>query len=118
MIAIAKLEIGVDRSGFLNLVGRASLTVRGPNTGNRYGINIPLHSAALAVGNRDSRAQLYLCIWTRLQNIEDVGVIDRRLIVNLKRFRRAAAVEGSLNTDRKSTRLNSSHVAISYAVFC
>src|SRR5690625_6672376 len=25
---------------------------------------------------------------------------------------------GSLNVDRKSTRLNSSHVAISYAVFC
>src|SRR5690625_6402918 len=26
--------------------------------------------------------------------------------------------EGSLHRDRKSTRLNSSHVAISYAVFC
>src|SRR5207253_10615036 len=29
-----------------------------------------------------------------------------------------AAVRGSLARDRKSTRLNSSHVAISYAVFC
>src|SRR5207253_10713512 len=28
------------------------------------------------------------------------------------------ALVGTLTTDRKSTRLNSSHVAISYAVFC
>src|SRR5690625_7796905 len=28
------------------------------------------------------------------------------------------SVETELTTDRKSTRLNSSHVAISYAVFC
>src|SRR5439155_23238008 len=32
------------------------------------------------------------------------------------RFR--SAVSSSSNSDRKSTRLNSSHVAISYAVFC
>src|SRR5690625_7697700 len=111
MIAIAKLEIGVDRSGFLNLVGRASLKVRGPNTGNRYGINIPLHSAALAVGNRDSRAQLYLCIWTRLRYIEDVGVIDRRLIVNRKRFRRASSVEGNLDTPVKIIHTGITHNA-------
>src|SRR5690625_5414425 len=98
MIAIAKLEIGVDRSGFLNLVGRASLKVRGPNTGNRYGINIPLHSAALAVGNRDSRAQLYLCIWTRLQNSEDVGVIDRRPIVNIIRSQSDGTLRGDTQT--------------------
>src|SRR5690625_5483559 len=29
-----------------------------------------------------------------------------------------ALVEGAVQLDRKSTRLNSSHVAISYAVFC
>src|SRR5260221_8963078 len=29
-----------------------------------------------------------------------------------------AASEGSASTDRKSTRLNSSHTVISYAVFC
>src|SRR5690625_7021681 len=32
--------------------------------------------------------------------------------------RRAATVAGAALGDRKSTRLNSSHVAISYAVFC
>src|SRR5207253_6762005 len=31
---------------------------------------------------------------------------------------RAAVIERSRERDRKSTRLNSSHVAISYAVFC
>src|SRR5690242_21158282 len=30
----------------------------------------------------------------------------------------AAAIEGNLCVDRKSTRLNSSHMSISYAVFC
>src|SRR5690625_6369872 len=33
-------------------------------------------------------------------------------------FRTAVSVHTGLNRDRKSTRLNSSHVAISYAVFC
>src|SRR3989442_11894096 len=32
--------------------------------------------------------------------------------------RRANQVEGEVRPDRKSTRLNSSHVRISYAVFC
>src|SRR5437773_9372325 len=30
----------------------------------------------------------------------------------------SAAISAALNTDRKSTRLNSSHITISYAVFC
>src|SRR5207253_4486079 len=42
------------------------------------------------------------------------GVLDRR---DPGRCRRAAAYRGAI-LDRKSTRLNSSHVAISYAVFC
>src|SRR5690349_23536576 len=36
----------------------------------------------------------------------------------LERFRREARAASALNQDRKSTRLNSSHVEISYAVFC
>src|SRR5207253_7968883 len=45
---------------------------------------------------------------------------DVRLMTKLPPVRqRAAARAGSAPTkDRKSTRLNSSHVAISYAVFC
>src|SRR5690606_39708679 len=36
----------------------------------------------------------------------------------LLRFSSVAGEQGSPDTDRKSTRLNSSHVKISYAVFC
>src|SRR5690625_7850935 len=37
----------------------------------------------------------------------------------LRQWRPVPSVEpGSISRDRKSTRLNSSHVAISYAVFC
>src|SRR5690625_1502752 len=35
-----------------------------------------------------------------------------------RRLRRGQEVDGHVRLDRKSTRLNSSHVAISYAVFC
>src|SRR5690625_4885671 len=50
---------------------------------------------------------------------QNVANID----VAIERFNEAAEVAGEFNDqevqrDRKSTRLNSSHVAISYAVFC
>src|SRR5207253_6316893 len=41
---------------------------------------------------------------------------ERGAVVNV--FPAAAATHHSKGADRKSTRLNSSHVAISYAVFC
>src|SRR5256885_16922922 len=41
------------------------------------------------------------------------------LVACVDRFEeRAAADDGRLEVDRKSTRLNSSHLVISYAVFC
>src|SRR5256885_9915331 len=43
------------------------------------------------------------------QSIRDVTSLDQRL---------AAEFHGGLVQDRKSTRLNSSHLVISYAVFC
>src|SRR5437867_4524744 len=42
----------------------------------------------------------------------------RRLIRELDRERRIATLGRSRELDRKSTRLNSSHRTISYAVFC
>src|SRR5690349_22152625 len=42
----------------------------------------------------------------------------RRLASDLMRFCRLAEEDGRGTRDRKSTRLNSSHVEISYAVFC
>src|SRR5207302_2375165 len=48
------------------------------------------------------------------------GVIERRLHAGLERSNQQDAEYGNRQKsgDRKSTRLNSSHVKISYAVFC
>src|SRR2546430_4269466 len=52
------------------------------------------------------------------------GILSRPLLIELKRrssvtsFCQAASVRSRAWTDRKSTRLNSSHSQISYAVFC
>src|SRR5690606_41282087 len=55
--------------------------------------------------------------------VEVVGDVlgdDTRRPVHERRFRQSLADEGgdAVDLDRKSTRLNSSHVKISYAVFC
>src|SRR5438445_2341066 len=49
---------------------------------------------------------------------EDVGAGDEGLGLPLQRPSRAVREEGPGKPDRKSTRLNSSHANISYAVFC
>src|SRR5438067_9968756 len=46
------------------------------------------------------------------------GFGDRFAARRLKRVGRRAAKRSPKPSDRKSTRLNSSHVSISYAVFC
>src|SRR5699024_11473964 len=38
--------------------------------------------------------------------------------IHIQRFQYAVATTFTIKEDRKSTRLNSSHVSISYAVFC
>src|SRR5438477_4603346 len=43
---------------------------------------------------------------------------DQRVIEIQVRLMREEAMQPDLNLDRKSTRLNSSHMSISYAVFC
>src|SRR5207253_4119209 len=62
---------------------------------------------------------------TRLRITAAGGIRSRREVRALQRLGMNAAVgmalylgKLSLGQDRKSTRLNSSHVAISYAVFC
>src|SRR2546426_1925514 len=69
----------------------------------------------LAVGNVVIRPQLYVD-----------NVLDHKYLLkgaffsgaSVGRPRRRAAEERALEQDRKSTRLNSSHLVISYAVFC
>src|SRR5205085_11538672 len=48
----------------------------------------------------------------------DVAAGDRLLRLSPERFPQPAAFDHQLDADRKSTRLNSSHSQISYAVFC
>src|SRR5690349_22339492 len=54
----------------------------------------------------------------RLAGADDVERTLRAVRDDPKGRDRAAGVPGPLSLDRKSTRLNSSHVEISYAVFC
>src|SRR5438034_3082968 len=64
----------------------------------------------------DERAELL-----REEPLEAIGLRDERVRVRLDEHHRRArhdAREGRGVEDRKSTRLNSSHTVISYAVFC
>src|SRR5438105_15023419 len=53
-----------------------------------------------------------------LDRIPELGLEGRLDVGNLYRLLRALEDEGLVRSDRKSTRLNSSHEWISYAVFC
>src|SRR5690606_41472272 len=54
---------------------------------------------------------------TRANSQELLGYLDPRYLSCIEQYFRLL-VETRPNIDRKSTRLNSSHVKISYAVFC
>src|SRR5690625_4426487 len=57
--------------------------------------------------------------WDRSRTSHQVTRMERRgLVTKCKSEGDARGVMVKLTEDRKSTRLNSSHVAISYAVFC
>src|SRR5438034_8720381 len=45
--------------------------------------------------------------------VEEDGLVDRAIL-----FLEAVVISKDVQRDRKSTRLNSSHTVISYAVFC
>src|SRR5439155_19152759 len=51
--------------------------------------------------------------WTKLDDLHRMA-LDQLLV----QFGVVGLTEDEIDQDRKSTRLNSSHVAISYAVFC
>src|SRR5690625_2155808 len=76
-----------------------------------------------AMGGQENISHLDACI-TRLRvSVNDIKNVDKKELENLGA---AGVLEVGSNiqaifgprSDRKSTRLNSSHVAISYAVFC
>src|SRR5207253_10332203 len=76
----------------------------------------PLGAAALAA------ALVELVAGARRLVLRQAGVeqllAERLQIFELETLGAIADLVGLLGLDRKSTRLNSSHVAISYAVFC
>src|SRR5207245_5931521 len=78
------------------------------------------HQAAMALFRVGLRAEqsdvsLKLARRERFQNVPLLHQFEERLFVLLPVLRLPV---GFANLDRKSTRLNSSHGSISYAVFC
>src|SRR3712207_8154259 len=64
------------------------------------------------------RAELELVAAEVARLIRDEGMAPEEIAVVLRRPQDAAALVAQVFGDRKSTRLNSSHANISYAVFC
>src|SRR5690625_6873703 len=56
--------------------------------------------------------------FTTFERVEEVPLIVVKKDGTRQEFSREKLIRGLIRADRKSTRLNSSHVAISYAVFC
>src|SRR5437588_9677131 len=56
----------------------------------------------------------YTTLFRSRVSVDQAAGIDVRLVAPLER----ATADGQRDGDRKSTRLNSSHTVISYAVFC
>src|SRR5690606_39718492 len=93
---------------------------------------LSLHDALPISGNMDSMINRYTADHKiRRDDAYTPGNVggkrpDRAVTVYAQRCREAfkgvpviiGGIEASLRRDRKSTRLNSSHVKISYAVFC
>src|SRR5262245_64276177 len=78
--------------------------------GGRYRLLSPLGSGA--------SAQVYLAEDVRLRRRVAVKLLHPGLADDESFLRRFRAEAQATAADRKSTRLNSSHLGISYAVFC
>src|SRR5699024_12834708 len=85
---------------------------------------LSLHDALPIFGHASSKSKRFYP-WT-LKNGEycvhtarkHVAILSRIKQLRVRRKRRNQPYSQSTDRDRKSTRLNSSHVSISYAVFC
>src|SRR5699024_12681055 len=75
------------------------------------------------VASREDKESMFLT-YSELLNSLDSGAVTK-ITINNRRLNKAnfetsilMPIQGDFREDRKSTRLNSSHVSISYAVFC
>src|SRR5438132_5289550 len=65
------------------------------------------------------RSGLFTVTITSSRSVRKSSLRSRSVVVGaIQTWRRSEPRERSLDGDRKSTRLNSSHTVISYAVFC
>src|SRR3989442_7783522 len=92
------------------------LRVRVPRKGFRTGVLLVVTTLLTPrTFTKEEIADLYRCRW----HVElDLRAIKTALGMDIVRGKTPSMVRKELWIDRKSTRLNSSHVRISYAVFC
>src|SRR2546430_4442712 len=96
--------------------------IRRPPRSTLFPYTTLFRSLVLAGGNDAQRATLpAICAGERLVALaHDEGTRHRRqpVATTVERTRGGFRLRGDKTIDRKSTRLNSSHSQISYAVFC
>src|SRR5260221_8337099 len=117
------------RSGFAKALGGTSGQCRVkrlegelPALGGRFGKELLGHGAASVRNAPGARlAAIRRLILVAVGHLETEGGVfqcDGQIKLARRRLGNLAAGTASTYTDRKSTRLNSSHTVISYAVFC
>src|SRR5699024_12547951 len=79
-------------------------------------VELPLAAPVILAGVRTS---VIINIGTAtIASTVGASTLGTPIIIGLSGFNTAHVIQGALLVDRKSTRLNSSHVSNSYAVFC
>src|SRR5207253_5958932 len=122
----AKVEGGVCVSchtGVTYLLARPALRValgESQPTAYEKGLLEGIHAQADAEGNRQGAEAVFATLFFALQNANSkiLSVDAKRAFERLWSLQIREGKDRGTWKDRKSTRLNSSHVAISYAVFC
>src|SRR5207253_10299812 len=80
-----------------------------------------LFRSDLLSGGADAHAEAAACLGAVVEELARRATdleVRRRALATWQRVDAARWLPAAFDLDRKSTRLNSSHVAISYAVFC
>src|SRR3712207_8088525 len=79
---------------------------------------LSLHDALPICHDRASKMRTTFILKHPFQNDSNSAIFTNRRILFLKLGGKTKILTESISQDRKSTRLNSSHANISYAVFC